>query len=117
MKQVPLIPIQVALEKKQDSFESRRLWSRLSDALNVKDYDRAAVEKDKVEEHQRAMTKLREEENIEWRPKFFRRDAGGDFWHFVDRKALKESPEDLFTHLENFFAMHYGMDSSFVRFK
>ncbi len=64
-----------------------------------------------MEDTQRSICKLRGEDNIQWRPKFFRRDSD-DFWYFVDRKAVVEAPEALQGHLQKFLFQHYGLSSS-----
>lgn len=93
----------------QDAYESRRLWHAVHEALINKDFDTAAIEKAKIEDSQRVLYKLRAEENIEWRPKFFRRSSSDELWTFVDRDVLKESPSTLHDHLKIFFERHYGV--------
>lgn len=104
----PINPKLVAPLCKQDTHESRRLWQHVTEALLSQDYEKASVEKAKIEDEQRALTKLREDENIEWRPKFFRRGKDG-VWYFVDRDALMQTPSELYEQLNDFFARHYGL--------
>ena len=102
----------VAPLAKQDSHESRRLWHGVSQALLLQDYEKASTEKAIIEDQQRALTKLREEGDIEWRPKFFTRASDG-FWHLVDRHVLKHTPSELYGHLHDFFLRHYGLGTQF----
>lgn len=101
----------VAPCSRQDPYESRRLWSHVTEALLKTDFDKASEEKNKIEEAQRTLTKLREDENIDWRPKFFRRGQD-DFWYFVDRAILKESPADAIRHLGELFAKHFELGAA-----
>jgi hypothetical protein len=108
----PIVPKIVAPIAEQDAYESRNLWQKVTEALLSQDYDKASIEKTTIEDNQRAMTKLREQDNVEWRPKFFRRSRDG-FWHFVDRNALLQSPAELYDELHEFFIRHYGLGARF----
>ncbi|PJF17552.1 hypothetical protein PSACC_02603 [Paramicrosporidium saccamoebae] len=107
-----IVPKLVAPIERQDPYESRRLWKKVSVALQAQDFDAASAEKTHVEDDQRAITKLREDGNLEWRPKFFRRGRD-DFWYFVDRDALKQTPCELNSELNDFFLKHYGLGARF----
>lgn len=108
----PIVAKLVAPLAKQDPQESRRLWHGVSQALLLQDYGKASTEKAIIEDQQRALTKLREEDNIEWRSKFFSRASDG-FWHLVDRHVLRHTPSELYGHLHDFFLRHYGLGTQF----
>lgn len=65
----------------QSSYESQRLWQHVTKALSARNYEEASLFKCKVEEEQRGLAKLREEENLQWVPKFFV-NRGGE-WRFI----------------------------------
>lgn len=94
----------------QDRQESRKLWSSLAKCIKEKDFSQAQVEKSKVEGEQRHLDKLRVEEGVEWRAKFFYRCEIDNEWHFVDRKVLRESPHELFDHINDFMRKHYQIE-------
>jgi hypothetical protein len=64
----------------QDPRESRRQWQHVTEALARGDIDTASQAKHIVEEEQRADARLRQEQGIEWQPKYFH--AEGDGWVF-----------------------------------
>lgn len=99
----PICPKIVASEKFQDSLESRRLWSELTRFIKRRDYNSASVAKEKVEESQRHLTRLRTEAGISWHPKFFSYHTDG-FWHYVDHNFISESSSTLEQHLEEVMA-------------
>lgn len=99
---------------RQDPFESRRLWRPVTEALKIQDFDKASVAKTRIEDDQRALNKLREDDDIQWRPKFFRRGRD-DFWHFVDRDALCQTPAELYQDLQDAFLKHFGLGAKFPR--
>ncbi|GAA5812588.1 hypothetical protein MFLAVUS_006045 [Mucor flavus] len=55
----------------QEEKESRRLWSKLTEEIKSGNYDKATEEKLKVEDTERELRKVREENNIEWQTRFF----------------------------------------------
>lgn len=55
----------------QDSWESRKAWGGVIDALNRGDMQSTIAEKSKVEEAQRALRQAEIEQGIEWQPAFF----------------------------------------------
>lgn len=65
----------------QSSYESQRLWQHVTKALISRNYEEASLFKFEVEEEQRSLAKLREEENLQWTPKFFV-NRGGE-WKFI----------------------------------
>ncbi|RKP37361.1 hypothetical protein BJ085DRAFT_22466 [Dimargaris cristalligena] len=66
-----MIPKIVAPESEQAAMESRRLWSKVTEAMRAKDLDTATTEKSKIEEMQREQRKEREHEGVEWVSHFF----------------------------------------------
>lgn len=95
----PICPKIVSNEKDQDSLESRKLWSELTRYIKRRDYNSASIAKERVEEYQRRLTRLRTEAGISWHPKFFSYHTDG-FWHFVDHNFISESSTILKQHLE-----------------
>lgn len=51
--------------------ESRKMWEKVTDAIHAKDYGRATVLKQEIEERQRKKAADRAEKNISWKPRFF----------------------------------------------
>lgn len=70
-------PKWVAPEEEQEPNESRRLWSKLTQAILAKDMDAATEAKTAVEESQRDMRRKREESGQQFRPRFFQQDRDG----------------------------------------
>lgn len=58
------ITLNVAQEQEQHSFESRLLWSKVTEAIKQKDMKTATIEKTLIEDRQRAIVKLRETRSI-----------------------------------------------------
>lgn len=58
----------------------RSLWSKVTSALIGRNLDLASYEKTKIEDNQRDEAKLRENDGIEWRPRYFLRE--NDEYHF-----------------------------------
>ena len=57
--------------EKQEPKESRTLWAKLTEGIKTNQLDMATEEKTRVEDEERALRKKREEEHIEWKPRFF----------------------------------------------
>ncbi|KAI7865840.1 hypothetical protein BDF14DRAFT_1729488 [Spinellus fusiger] len=57
--------------EEQLEIDSHRLWGKVSDALKVKDFQAANVEKTKIEEWQRKVRKERESSSTAWEPSLF----------------------------------------------
>ncbi|KAI8979278.1 hypothetical protein BDF20DRAFT_820343 [Mycotypha africana] len=55
----------------QDPMESRRLWSKVTDAILRNDMDTATAEKTAIENKQREAVKQREAERKQFKPRFF----------------------------------------------
>jgi hypothetical protein len=71
VKESKIFPKTVAPESEQESNESQRQWSALTAAIRKHDMDAATDAKCTVEDAQRRNTKVREDEGVEWRPRFF----------------------------------------------
>jgi hypothetical protein len=69
-------PKSVPPEDQQEPNESRRLWSRLTQAIGAKDMDAATEAKTAVEERERELRKKREESGETFTPRFFEQRAG-----------------------------------------
>uniref|UniRef100_A0A1A8JFC2 Oxysterol-binding protein n=1 Tax=Nothobranchius kuhntae TaxID=321403 RepID=A0A1A8JFC2_NOTKU len=70
--------------EKQTPTESRRLWQHVTEALRVKDIEKATEHKRILEERQRTEERHRMETETPWRTKYF--DQEGDGW--IYRKPL-----------------------------
>jgi len=64
-------PKWVPAEDEQEPNESRRLWSALTEAIQLKDMERATIAKTSVEDAQREQRRKREESGEEHVPRFF----------------------------------------------
>ncbi|MCO5571905.1 hypothetical protein L7F22_025654 [Adiantum nelumboides] len=60
-----------AAESEQDEFESRRLWSKVTEGIKEKNLEKATENKSAIEEAQRKANREREEKGETWRPKLF----------------------------------------------
>ncbi|KAI8092953.1 uncharacterized protein BX664DRAFT_328581 [Halteromyces radiatus] len=65
------VPKTVLPEDQQKEYESRRLWSKLTEAIKNRDMDGATDAKTSVEDAQRQLAKERETKGIQWKPQFF----------------------------------------------
>ncbi|CAH2304967.1 oxysterol-binding -related 11 isoform X1 [Pelobates cultripes] len=63
---------------KQGLFESRRLWTHVTEALKEKNIEKATEHKRALEERQRAEERLRVETETSWETKYFMKE--GDGW-------------------------------------
>lgn len=68
----PSPPIVRPIEE-QGPLESRRLWSKVCQALSKMDHQAATTEKSAIEDQQRHEAKLRADEGIDFHPKLFKR--------------------------------------------
>ena len=66
-----IVQKEVIPEEQQEENESRRLWSKVTQAIKEKNLDKATESKSAIEEKQRALAKEREENAEKWEPKFF----------------------------------------------
>lgn len=51
--------------------ESLRFWAGVTEAIKARQFSRATVLKQEIEERQREKAKKREETGTEWKPRFF----------------------------------------------
>ncbi|CAO1635689.1 unnamed protein product [Parajaminaea phylloscopi] len=58
-------------ESEQEEFESRRLWSKVTEGIKEKNLDKATEAKSAIEEAQRSRVREREEKGEVWKPRFF----------------------------------------------
>jgi len=61
----------VAPENEQELYESRRLWSKVTNHIKSRNLDAATTEKAAIEDEQRRRTKLRTAAGESWKPRFF----------------------------------------------
>lgn len=61
----------IAPESEQDEFESRRLWSKVTEGIKEKNLDKATDAKSAIEDAQRSRQKEREERGEAFKPRFF----------------------------------------------
>ncbi|KAK9766304.1 Oxysterol-binding protein OBPa [Basidiobolus ranarum] len=66
-----VFPKTVVPEEQQEPYESRRLWLKVTNALQSRNLNLATDEKTVIEDNQRRMTKERDENDIDWVPRFF----------------------------------------------
>ena len=59
--------------EEQEERESQRLWQHVVKALHDRDQERATEEKFKIENRQREEARMRETDDVEWHPRYFRR--------------------------------------------
>lgn len=71
VKESKIFPKTVAPESEQEPNESKRQWAALTEAIRKRDMDAATEAKTTVEDAQRRNAKFREDEGVEWRPRFF----------------------------------------------
>jgi len=76
----------------QEDFESQRLWSNVTAAIKKRDQREATSEKTKLEEAQRAGTKLRRENGQgDWVPKLFHLDENRHWvYRYIDTSKYRE---------------------------
>ncbi|KAM3580961.1 Oxysterol-binding protein OBPa [Umbelopsis sp. WA50703] len=106
VKESKIFPKTVAPESEQEPNESQRQWADLTEAIRKHDMDGATDAKSAVEDKQRHDAKIREDEGVEWRPRFF--DAKNDDFILVGADRLDfTKPEDTKKQLRDFiFAKH-----------
>jgi DNA mismatch repair protein MutH len=69
----------LSVPENQEEKESRRLWSNLTENIRLGNLDMATEEKFKVEDEERALRKVRENNNIKWQARFFNM-KGDDYY-------------------------------------
>ncbi|XP_071497434.1 oxysterol-binding protein-related protein 8-like, partial [Diadema antillarum] len=88
-----------AVLEEQGEFESERLWSRVTEALNHGDVHEATKEKYILEEEQRKGHKERKAKMVEWMPRLFERDDITGDWIY---KHTDTRPWDPLNDIEQF---------------
>ncbi|CAI2178999.1 8767_t:CDS:2 [Funneliformis geosporum] len=95
-----IYPKIVTPEEEQEENESRRLWSKVTNALIGRNLDLATEEKTLIEDNQRNEAKLREAEGIDWRPRFFLSE--NDEFKFKQTSHLSKDPQGAKHQIESF---------------
>ena len=67
--------------KLQNSLESRKLWQNVTNALNKSDIESATSYKSNLEIQQRSNEKMRAENNIEYKAKYFIKNKDDEWQH------------------------------------
>ncbi|XP_069838583.1 oxysterol-binding protein-related protein 11 isoform X2 [Dendropsophus ebraccatus] len=78
LTKLPVTRKRVRPVDKQGPFESRRLWSHVTEALMAKNIEKATEHKRSLEERQRAEERHRTETETPWQTKYFSKE--GDGW-------------------------------------
>ncbi|XP_040295329.1 oxysterol-binding protein-related protein 11 isoform X2 [Bufo bufo] len=78
LTKLPVTRKRVRPVEMQGPFESRRLWSHVTEALMAKDLEKATEHKRVLEERQRAEERHRAETETAWKTKYFNKE--GDGW-------------------------------------
>ncbi|RUS19174.1 hypothetical protein BC937DRAFT_87889 [Endogone sp. FLAS-F59071] len=95
----------VAPESEQEANESRRLWSKVTTAIHKRDLSAATAEKTRIENNQRSETRAREQEGVEWKPRYF--DHINDDFPFKLANISFADPKVAKHQIENFiFSKH-----------
>jgi len=81
IRQLDVTPKIVLPEEEQLPFESKRLWKKLTQALNTRDYDAATIEKNLLEDSARSEAQARETKRINWEQRLFKLDNSNK-WAF-----------------------------------
>ena len=96
----------VSPNDEQDLSESRKLWEKVTKAMLSRNLDLATQEKSVIEDEQRHLAKLRDDDGLEWRPKFFICDKSNDEWNFIDSHLLTENNETAKHKLKELLSRH-----------
>ncbi|OCH88964.1 Oxysterol-binding protein [Obba rivulosa] len=91
-------PKWVAPEDEQELNESRRLWSRLTQAIIAKDMEAATEAKTAVEESQRELRRKREESGERFVPRFFEQKDG----RWVPKISLPDDQQEAEKAVQEF---------------
>uniref|UniRef100_A0A6I8NQY5 Oxysterol-binding protein n=1 Tax=Ornithorhynchus anatinus TaxID=9258 RepID=A0A6I8NQY5_ORNAN len=95
LTKLPVTPKRVRPLEKQGPYESRRLWSRVTEALRESELDKATEHKRVLEERQRSEERHRAETGTPWHTKYFLPE--GDGWVYrkpLGKTAPKPQPDD-----------------------
>jgi hypothetical protein len=91
-----ICPKWVAPEQEQEPYESRRLWQRLTNAINDKDMEAATDAKSAVEDAQREERRKLEEKGAKHVPRFFETRDG----RWVPKISLPTDPAEATTKVK-----------------
>lgn len=86
-------------EYEQEERESRRLWSKVIDAIIRNDQDTATEAKSVIEDLQREEQKIRDAKGEKWVPRFFKRTETDDY--ILKTKINWTCPDDIKRQIEN----------------
>jgi len=89
-------PKWVAPEDEQEPNESRRLWSRLTQAIQDKDMEAATDAKSAVEDTQREMSRKREDAGEAHQPRFFHLRDG----RWLPKLTAPTDPQEAITSVQ-----------------
>ncbi|WVQ81911.1 hypothetical protein IAT38_004038 [Cryptococcus sp. DSM 104549] len=93
-----IAPKRVLPESEQEEYESRRLWSQLTDAIRTADMHAATAAKSAVEDHQRELVRKREAAGEAAPPSRFFKHVAGDKWMpSLDVDSLPKDPLEMET--------------------
>ncbi|KAI9264348.1 hypothetical protein BDA99DRAFT_509088 [Phascolomyces articulosus] len=107
VKKSTIHPMIVEQEHQQENHESRRLWSKVTDALKRKDMDTATNEKMWIEDKQRADAKERQIQGTQFKSRFFRLNPS------TNEYILKSDDNDgVATNIKTLDAFVFGTSSS-----
>ncbi|XAO25737.1 hypothetical protein I312_104566 [Cryptococcus bacillisporus CA1280] len=93
-----IAPKKVLPESEQEEYESRRLWTKLTDAIRAADMHGATAAKFAVEDHQRELAKKRESAGGAAHEQRFFKHVAGDKW--MPKLDIDNLPKDR-TEMEN----------------
>ncbi|KAG4303364.1 hypothetical protein PCANB_000263 [Pneumocystis canis] len=86
-------------EYEQEDRESRRLWSKVTNAIIQNDQDTATEAKSAIEDLQREEQKLRDAKGKKWVPRFFERTETDDY--ILKTKINWTTPDDIKQQIED----------------
>lgn len=72
----------------QNRMESKRLWKDVAEAITRRDHQRAAEHKTVLEEEQRRLAKVRDDNGLDWQPNFFRLQDDGQ-WVLIEKNMYR----------------------------
>ena len=85
---VPTVSKKVRFLRKQEEFESRRLWQHVTINLKENNIEGASEGKHRLEEVQRQDARMRKETNTKWVTRFFDEWEEGEEWKFHYKRPL-----------------------------
>ncbi|KAL1743969.1 hypothetical protein HDZ31DRAFT_39686 [Schizophyllum fasciatum] len=93
-----VLPKSVRPMEEMDEYESRKLWGKVTEHLNNKEYSEATREKIEIEQRQRDMASERKKKGEEFVPKYFDKDIGSGYATLTDagksvvEEIMKDAP-------------------------